>query len=123
MPRSTLRYWMQDPDLAEVRQNAREEIKQGALIAAHLAWGELIRMLRNHELEPRDVILAVGVTTDKSQLLSGAATSRSETRDLTASLDDHERDALADAIDEWLAGRADAGLGEPAVEAGAEVRQ
>jgi transposase-like protein len=123
IPRSTLRYWMNDPDLAELRQNAREELATGATMVAHLAFGELIRMLRAHELEPRDVIAAMAIGTDKSQLLNGSATARTETRDLTERLDDHERDALADAIDEWLAGRTDATAGVPAVEAGAEVRE
>ena len=57
---------------------------------------------RIDEFEPRDLSVLWGILTDKAQLLSGAATSRTETRALTDSLADHEKEALADAIDEWL---------------------
>ena len=39
---------------------------------------------------------------DKAQLLTGAATERTEHRELTDALDDHEKEALADAIDALL---------------------
>src|SRR4051812_10452538 len=78
IPRSTLRYWMNDPALADIRQNAREELASGATVAAHLAWAGLIRALQAGTLEPRDLITAATVATQNAQLLTGQATNRSE---------------------------------------------
>jgi hypothetical protein len=123
IPRTTIRYWLSDPELAELRHNARAGMAEEALVVARLAWGKLAEAIRNGKLDAEQLLTAVGIATDKATLLSGGATSRHETRDLTANLDDHERDALADAIDAWLAGRTDTTVGEPAVGTGAEVRQ
>ena len=54
------------------------------------------------EFEPRDLTILYGVVADKAQLLSGEPTQRTEHRDMTAALTDHEKDALADAIDAFL---------------------
>jgi hypothetical protein len=94
-----------------------------ALVVARLAWGKLAETIRAGKLDPDQLLLAVGIATDKATLLSGGATSRTETRDLTAALNDHERDALADAIDSWLEGRTDASAGVDPVGVGAEVRE
>lgn len=114
---------MSDPELAELRQNAREELATGATIVAHLAFGELIRMLRSHELEPRDVIAAMAVGTDKAQLLTGQATNRTENRTLTDGLNDHEKRQLRDLIDGAIAEPAPASAGADPVGAGPEVRE
>ena len=39
---------------------------------------------------------------DKFALMNGAATARHENRDVTDSLDDHEKDALREMLDEVL---------------------
>jgi hypothetical protein len=109
--------------LAEIRHNAREELAAGATIAAHMAWAELIKMLKAGALEPRDVITAAGIATQNAQLLSGAATSRTETKTLTDDLDDHERQALRDVIDRAIAESAAATPEPDPVGAGAEVRE
>jgi transposase-like protein len=91
VPESTLRYWMNDPEFAEIREKARAELAPLAATAAFYAWVEAIRLLREHKLDPHDVIFLAGLSVDKSQLLSGAATMRTETRALSDSLDDHAR--------------------------------
>lgn len=99
IPRSTLQYWMDDPELAPLRQNARQMLAEEMAVIARLATQKLGEAIRAGVVEPRDLIMAAGMATDKTQLLSGAATSRTETRDLTDTLDDHERAALRDVID------------------------
>lgn len=55
---------------------------------------------------------SVGILIDKYRLEVGEATTRSESRSLTEDMDDHERAALRDAIDNELARRmAEAGEG------------
>ncbi len=123
IPESTLRYWVDSPEFAEVRDKARAEIAPVATTVAFYAWVETLRMLREHKFEPHDVIFLTGLATDKAQLLNGGPTSRIETRSLTESLDDHERQALRDVIDRAIAESAAASAGGDPVGAGAEVRE
>jgi len=102
IPKTTLSDWMRGPDAVQLRTKTREEMAEDATRLAHLAYTALSRKIMAGEIEGRDLVTAYGVATDKSQLLSGAATQRTEHRDLTAALSDHEKDALADAIDAFL---------------------
>ena len=102
IPRTTIHNWMDDPEMVELRQNARQALAEEMAIVARLATRKLGEAIRRDRLEPRDLILAAGMATDKSQLLSGQATSRTETRELTDTLDDHERARLRELIDQAL---------------------
>jgi len=97
VPRSTLQYWMERPEFAHLRQNAREALAEEALTVARLAWNKLAEAIRDGKLEPRDLVIAAGMSVDKAQLLNGMATARTETRDISGTLDDSE---LAAAIRE-----------------------
>src|SRR5687768_7320827 len=83
IPRSTLQYWMDRPEFAELRHKAREEVMAGAPVLARLAQEKLAEAIRGNRLEPRDLVTAYGVAVDKSQLLGGAATARTESKDIT----------------------------------------
>jgi hypothetical protein len=102
IPRTTLQHWMADPALGELRRKTREELAEDAMRLAHLAYTALAHKIMDGEVEGRDLVTAYGVAIDKGQLLSGAATQRTEHRDLTEILPDHEKEALADAIDAWI---------------------
>ena len=93
---------MHDPEAVQARTKTREEMADDAKRLAHLAYTALSRKIMAGEVDGRDLVTAYGVATDKSQLLSGAPTERTETRSLSESLPDHEKEALADAIDAWI---------------------
>jgi hypothetical protein len=71
-------------------------------VLAHMAAERLRRLIPT--MDARDLIVLQSMTVDKSQLLSGLATGRTETRILDG-FSDHERDALHDAIAAELAKR------------------
>ncbi len=123
VPESTLRYWMESSEFANIRDKAREALPSMATVAAYLAWEELLKLLRSGQLDPREVIVATSMATDKSQLLTGNATSRSETRTLTDGLDDHEKQVLRDLIDGATAESAEASAGSDPLGIGTEVRE
>ncbi len=100
IPESTLHYWLEEPRFAELRAKTREEAGAGYSVVAVLAMRRLVELVPT--MEPRDLITLMGVATDKSQLLSGMATSRAETKDITDSFNDHERAALRRLFDEVL---------------------
>lgn len=93
IPESTIRYWVDKPEFAAFRAKAREELADEVKVVAHLAWKRVAETMS--EMEPRDAIFAAEKASTIMQLLRGDATSRTEHRDLTDELDDHERDVLA----------------------------
>lgn len=123
IPRTTIRYWLNDPALAELRQKTREAMAEEVHVAAQVALSALVGNLMDGRMEPRDVTTAFGVLVDKAQLLSGHATERLETRDLTATMGDHERAQLRDAIERWLAETTEGSTGVDAAAVGAGVRE
>ena len=100
IPKSTVKNWLDNPKLAQLRTTTREQLADEARVLQQLA-AEAIRA-RLPEFEPRDLTILYGVVADKAQLLSGEPTQRTEHRDLTEILPDHEKEALADAIDAWI---------------------
>jgi transposase-like protein len=106
IPDQTLRYWLDQPEFATLRNKTREEMAAGSFVLAQLAQQELTKKIRAGEVEPRDLAVILGIAIDKGQLLAGAATSRTETRAITDGMDDHERQNLRDAIDTYLKGLA-----------------
>lgn len=100
IPKRTLDHWLEDPAMAQLAMKTREDLAKGSMVLAHRTLAVI--QARLEDFEPRDLSVLFGILVDKGQLLAGQATERHETKDITASLDDHERDALADAIDEWV---------------------
>lgn len=123
IPRQTIQYWLDAPEFGELRQKTKADLIEAMGAIAHLAADRLIRAIVAGEVEPRDLIVALGVATDKRQLLSGEATNRTETKTLSDGLNDHEKQQLRDALDRLLGGAAEADADGVAVGAGAEVRQ
>jgi hypothetical protein len=101
IPETTVRYWMDEPEFVLLRAKTREEVAVETRTLAVKALGEIRRRLG--EFEPRDLTILYGVLTDKAELVSGHATSRSETRDITDALDDHESEVLAGIIRDAIA--------------------
>jgi len=108
IPESTIRYWMDQPEFAQVRAKTREDLAEEISTVAHLAWQRVARALASGEMEPRDAIFAAEKATSLQLLMSGEATARTENVSITDGLDDHEKAALGDAIRNELARRADA---------------
>ena len=123
IPITTIDYWMDQPEFVELRKKTREEMAEGSMLLAKLAQDAIVQKVRAGEVEPRDLAVIYGIAIDKGQLLSGAATSRTESKTLTDGLDDHERQALRDVIDRAVAESAEADAGADPVGVGAEVRE
>lgn len=113
IPRSTLRYWLDDPEFAELRQTTRDQLADQLWTTIQVGVAEVSKGLRNPDAPLRDKVIAVGVLYDKHALLTGAATSRSESRDITGTISDAELAAALREASRLASGSAPA----PAVEA------
>jgi len=123
IPERTIGYWLEHPEFAELRAKTREQLAEGSMVLANLAQAELQRKVQAGEVEPKDLAVIYGIAIDKAQLLSGAATSRTETKALSDGLSDHEKQQLRDGLDRLLADAPETGAGEPEIGAGTEVRE
>ena len=96
IPQSNVYYWFNAPEFVELRKKTREDMAEETAALAHKVLGVITAKLPDYE--PKDLNTLYGILVDKSQLLTGEATSRTEHRELLGDFDDHERDAMA----EWL---------------------
>lgn len=90
IPERTIYRWRDDPEMAGYITQTRDALADEIRVAAALAWDKLIGRIKSGDIETRDLITAAGVAVDKSQLLTGAATSRTENRDITGTVSDNE---------------------------------
>lgn len=99
IPRTTIDYWMDKPEFVELRNKTGDQV-------ADAMWAVIQQGIRRiAELIPTTddlakVGVAVGILYDKRALLTGMATSRSESRDLTGTMLDAD---LIAAVDEAVA--------------------
>ena len=82
IPKSTVKYWMDDPAFAQVRTKTREDLADEIKVVAHLAWRRIAEALRTGEMEPRDATFAAEKATSLQILMTGGATARTESREL-----------------------------------------
>lgn len=97
---STIHGWMNRPEFVELRSKTREDLATDFRLLAHLMMSRLVDAVQRDALEPRDLIVGLGVATDKHLLMSGEATARSESKDISddlpASAKRYLRDRFAD---------------------------
>ena len=99
IPETNIRRWQDDPVLAEYGAKTREQLAEGSVMLAALAVEKIARAVQDDKFEPRDLTILYGVAVEKSQLLSGGPTSRTETRSLANDLSDDEKQRLRNWID------------------------
>jgi hypothetical protein len=90
IPMTTISYWMHHPDFVELRNKAREDVADEMWVTIQIGVREVARAFPDPTATLRDKALALGILYDKHALLTGAATSRTESRDLTGTLSDAE---------------------------------
>jgi transposase-like protein len=90
IPRRTIDYWINHPEFAELRQRAREDVADQMWAGVQIAIVEVVDALTNPKVPLRDKAQALDVLFKQHALLTGAATSRTEARDITGTLSDAE---------------------------------
>jgi len=88
IPKSTLQYWMESPKFAPFRTKTREDLQDEVSVVSHLAWQRIAEALHAGTMEARDALFAAEKATSLLLLISGAATARTETRDISGTLSD-----------------------------------
>lgn len=106
IPESSIRRWRDDPELAIYIDKTRDVLAEEMSGLAALAVQAIQAALRSGKFEPRDLVILLGVAVEKSLLLSGDATSRTETRDISGTLPDIDIASAIREAEHLLAGSA-----------------
>ena len=88
IPRSTIRYWIDDPEFAALRHESRDAVAESMWAAIQVGIKEVANGLTDPDTALRDKSVALGILYDKHALLTGGATARAENRDITGSITD-----------------------------------
>lgn len=89
LPASTVRDWKQEwerngfpEELNDVLEQVTEDVVEGFTRIRDKALLELERLIDDQQLKGRELVVAVGMLTDKIRLYKGEATSRTESKAL-----------------------------------------
>jgi hypothetical protein len=96
IPQSTVRYWVQHPDFAELRAETHEEVGEQFWATIQIGIARVAELIPKTE-DLQKVAVAVGILYDKHALLTGGATGRTESRDLSDLPDSAYIDAIHEA--------------------------
>lgn len=106
IPESSIRTWRERPDFAELRGEKKEQVREDVWAAFQTGVRRVVELIpRTDDLQK--VAMATGVLYDKFALMSGEATSRTESKALTDDISDDERQRLRDWIVALPSGSAD----------------
>lgn len=98
IPRGTIRHWVGHPEFAALKAATKEHLADELWATIQVAVSEVAKALVDPEASLRDKVVALGILYDKHALLTGSATSRSESRDITGTISDAElRDIVREA--------------------------
>lgn len=108
IPKTTIDYWLDKPEFVHLRTTARDALAERFWVGIQVGLEEVAKGLRG-DAPLRDKAAALGTLYDRHALLTGGATGRTESRDITGSLADSD---VIDAL--RAADQATAGVGAPA---------
>lgn len=89
IPETTVGYWVRHPEFAELRAKTRDAVADEMWATIQIGIREVAKGITG-DAPLRDKATALGILYDKHALLTGAATSRSEARDITGTVSDAE---------------------------------
>jgi hypothetical protein len=90
IPKETVQYWTQRPEFAHLRTTAREAVADQFWVGIQVGVEQVIAGLKDPGIPLRDKQQALATLYDRHALMTGAATARTESRDITGTLSDAE---------------------------------
>jgi len=94
IPKETVQYWTQRPEFAHLRTTAREAVADQFWVGIQVGVEQVIAGLKDPAIPLRDKQQALATLYDRHALMTGAATARTESRDITGTLTDADLIAI-----------------------------
>lgn len=101
IPRRTIGYWMDKPEFAALRHKTRDAVADEFWTTIQVGLHRIADLIPQTD-DLQKVSVATGILYDKHALLTGSATSRTESRDLTGSLSDGDISAAISAAEDLI---------------------
>ncbi len=89
IPKETIQYWTTKPEFAQLRTTAREMVIDQFWVAVQVGLEQVIEGLKG-DAPLKEKSVALATVYDRHALLTGGATARSESRDITGTISDAE---------------------------------
>jgi hypothetical protein len=90
IPKQTIQVWTERPEYGQLRTTARDAVADQFWAAIQIGLRAVVGGLDDPDVPLRDKQQALATLYDRHALLTGAATSRTESRDLTGTISDLE---------------------------------
>ena len=87
IPKQTIDYWQSKPEFGQLRTTARDVVADQFWVGIQIGLREVVKGLES-DAPLKDKHAALGTIYDRHALMTGLATSRSESRDLTGTMPD-----------------------------------
>lgn len=104
IPKETIHYWLNKPEFAHLRTTARETVADQFWVGVQVGLEQIVAGLKG-DAPLKDKAAALATLYDRHALLTGGATGRTESRDITGTLSDSDVIATLRAVDEATSGR------------------
>lgn len=88
IPKQTIDYWTKSPEFGHLRTSAREEVADQFWVGIQVGLDAVVAGLKDPDVPLRDKQAALATLYDRHALLTGGATTRSESRDISDTLSD-----------------------------------
>ena len=89
IPKQTIDYWQSKPEFGPLRTTARETVAEQFWVGIQVGLREVIKGIEG-DAPLKEKADALRVLADRFALLTGSATSRTESRDITGTISDGE---------------------------------
>lgn len=90
IPHNNISMWMKDERYSGLRDAAREEVAAQLWVGVQVAVASVVEAFGDPQATLKDKAVALGIIYDKHALITGGATNRSESRDISGTLSDSE---------------------------------
>lgn len=96
IPKQTIDYWLNKPEFGHLRTTARDTVADQFWVGIQVGLEQIVAGLKS-DAPLKDKAAALATLYDRHALLTGGATGRTESRDITGTLSDRD---VVDAIRE-----------------------
>ena len=94
IPKETIQYWTKKPEFAHLRTTAREMVVDQFWVGVQVGLEQVIEGMKG-DAPLKEKAIALATIYDRHALLTGGATARSESRDISGTITDAEvRDGI-----------------------------
>jgi hypothetical protein len=103
IPVETISTWYRSGRYAQLREVTAEDVAKSMWVGIQIGVEEVVKGIQSPKAPLREKTDATAMLLERHALMTGGATARYETNDITGQFNDHEKAQLRDALDKLAA--------------------